>query len=422
MTSWDGSPEGTAFRERLQKTLDEFLDEMGERVAPLGPDAADLLEEARRCVSGGKRFRAAFCWWGYRAVSPEVADEDALLRACAALEVLHASALVHDDYMDASDTRRGRPATHRAFAAAHRSRSWRGDPDQYGASAAILLGDLLLAWSDELLRRCGLPAERVVAALEVFDHCRTEVISGQFLDVSVQARGRADVDAAMTVLRYKSAKYSIERPLHIGATLAGGGPETLRELTAYGLPLGEAFQLRDDLLGVYGDPAATGKPAGDDLVEGKRTVLVALALDGATASDAARLDAALGTPLSDEQVADLRRIIDDSGAHAHVEQVIGELVTLSLAKLDAVLGRRAGAPGAARAGRRRHRPRRLNVPLLRKDEVLSETPEPVGVPLTGFRDTRCAPSSTSGQDTGLRGHQMTAQPTTKTTSVISSSH
>jgi geranylgeranyl diphosphate synthase type I len=117
--------------------------------------------------------------------------------------------------------------------------------------------------------------------------------------------------------------------------LAGGGPETLHELTAYGLPLGEAFQLRDDLLGVYGDPAATGKPAGDDLVEGKRTVLVALALDGASASDAARLDAALGTPLSDEQVADLCRIIDDSGAHAHVEQVIGELVTLSLAKLDA---------------------------------------------------------------------------------------
>jgi geranylgeranyl diphosphate synthase, type I len=335
MSPWDGSPDGATFRERLQKTLDEFLDEMGERLAPLGPDAADLLDEARLCVSGGKRFRAAFCWWGYRAVSPEVADEDALLRACAALEVLHASALVHDDYMDASDTRRGRPATHRAFATAHRSRSWRGDPEQYGASAAILLGDLLLAWSDELLRRCGLSAERVVAALEVFDHCRTEVIGGQFLDVSVQARGRADVESAMTVLRYKSAKYSIERPLHIGATLAGGGPDTLRELTAYGLPLGEAFQLRDDLLGVYGDPAATGKPAGDDLVEGKRTVLVALALDGATATDATRLDAALGTPLSEEQVAGLRRIIDDPGAHAHVEQVIGELVTLSLAKLDA---------------------------------------------------------------------------------------
>ena len=331
MTAWDGA----GFRERLQKVLDEHLDEMTERLAPLGSDAAALLEEARRCVSGGKRFRAAFCWWGYRSVRPDVEDEDALLRACAALEMLHASALVHDDYMDASDTRRGRPATHRAFAAAHREAGWRGDPEQYGASAAILLGDLLLSWSDELLRGCGLPTDRVVAALELFDRCRTEVITGQFLDVSVQARGRADVEAAMTVLRYKSAKYSIERPLHIGAALAGAGPDVLRELTAYGLPLGEAFQLRDDLLGVYGDPATTGKPAGDDLVEGKRTVLVALTLDGASAADAARLDAALGTPLSEDDVADLRRIIDSSGAHAHVEQVIDELVELSLAKLDA---------------------------------------------------------------------------------------
>ncbi len=334
MSSWDGSSEGAAFRERLQKALDEFLDEMAERLAPLGSDAAALLEEARRSVSGGKRFRAAFCWWGYRAVRPEVEDEAGLLRACAALEMLHASALVHDDYMDASDTRRGRPATHRSFTDAHRSQSWRGDPEQYGASAAILLGDLLLSWSDELLRRCGLPAERVAAALEVFDRCRTEVITGQFLDVSVQARGRADVETAMTVLRYKSAKYSIERPLHIGATLAGAGPDLVRELSAYGLPLGEAFQLRDDLLGVYGDPDATGKPAGGDLVEGKRTVLVALALDGAPAAEAARLDAALGTPLDDATVADLRRIIDDSGAHAHVEQVITELVSLSLRRLD----------------------------------------------------------------------------------------
>jgi geranylgeranyl diphosphate synthase type I len=338
MAAWDESGEAswdwTAFRERLQKILDEFLDEMGDRLAPLGADAAALLAEGRQCVSGGKRFRAAFCWWGYRAVRPEVEDEHALLRACAALELLHASALVHDDYMDASDTRRGRPATHRAFAASHRSASWRGDPVQYGASAAILLGDLLLSWSDELLRRCGLDAGRVAAALDVFDRCRTEVITGQFLDVSVQARGRADVDAAMTVLRYKSAKYSVERPLHVGATLAGAAPEELRDLTSYGLPVGEAFQLRDDLLGVYGDPAATGKPAGDDLVEGKRTVLVALALDAAPAADAARLDAALGTALSDEQVAGLRRIIDGSGAHAHVEQVIDELVAVALARLE----------------------------------------------------------------------------------------
>ena len=327
---WDG----TDFRKRIQVVLDEFLDEMAARLAPLGPDADRLLAEARAIVGGGKRFRAAFCYWGYRALAPAPGDDRMLLRAGAALELLHASALVHDDLMDASDTRRGRPATHRGFEAEHRSDGWRGDPEQYGAAAAILLGDLLLSWSEELLRRCGLPLERVAAAMGVFDLCRSEVITGQFLDVSVQARGRADVDAAMTVLRYKSAKYSIERPLHIGAALAGADAQTLDTLSAYGLPLGEAFQLRDDLLGVFGDAATTGKPAGDDLVEGKRTVLVALALDEAPAEDAALLDASLGTPLTPERLARLQQVIDDSGAHAQVEAVISELVAHALDSLD----------------------------------------------------------------------------------------
>ncbi|MGI8524465.1 MAG: polyprenyl synthetase family protein [Nocardioides sp.] len=327
--TWDTA----GFRDRLQTALDAFLDEQATRLAPLGSDAARLLDEARGSVAGGKRFRAAFCYWGHRAVGTPY-DEDALVRACASLELLHASALVHDDYMDASDTRRGRPATHRAFADEHRRDHWRGDPGQYGASAAILLGDLLLSWSDELLRRCGLPLDRVSAALDVFDACRSEVITGQFLDVSVQARGLADVDAAMTVLRYKSAKYSIERPLHIGAALAGAGPEEMTMLSGFGLPLGEAFQLRDDLLGVYGDPAATGKPAGDDLIEGKRTVLVALALDAAPAEDAALLDRSLGSPLPAADIRSLRDIIDHSGAHEQLESVIIELARLARTRLD----------------------------------------------------------------------------------------
>ena len=334
---------GTAFPDRIQAVLDEFLAEQAARLEPLGPDAKALVEEARLAVTGGKRLRAAFCWWGFCAVQPVVPDERALLRACAALELLHASALVHDDFMDASDTRRGRPSTHVSFGAAHREAGWSGDSGQYGAAAAILLGDLLLTWSDELLRRCGFPLEQVVPALEVLDLCRSEVIAGQFLDVSVQARGRADVETAMTVLRYKSAKYSIERPLHIGAALAGAGPELLRQLSDFGLPLGEAFQLRDDQLGVYGDPATTGKPAGDDLVEGKRTVLVALTLDSAPADQARLLDAALGSNLSPDQVEELRRIIAESGARDQVEAVIDELTRLSLAALD-----RADVSDAAR--------------------------------------------------------------------------
>ena len=328
-STWDPSP----FRDEVQRVLDAFLDDQAERLAPLGGDAQRLVAAARDAVAGGKRFRAMFCYWGFRAVrAPRDADEHLqLVRAAAALELLHASALVHDDYMDSSDTRRGRPAAHRAFSAAHREAGWRGNPEQYGAAAAILLGDLLLTWSDELLRTCGLPEAEVLQALGCFDLTRSEVITGQFLDVSVQARGDADVEQSMLVLRYKSAKYSIERPLHVGAALAGAAPPLVARLSAYGLPLGEAFQLRDDLLGVFGDPEVTGKPAGDDLSEGKRTVLVALALAGLPAADAKLLDEALGGPLDGREVAELQRLIERSGAHAEVERRIDELTARSLA-------------------------------------------------------------------------------------------
>src|SRR3954453_8026297 len=242
-TGWDAA----RFRSDIESTLQDFISARGGWLDDLGPDARALVEHARTSVSGGKRFRASFCWGGPQAVATRRGDESALPRACAPLELLHASALVHDDYMDASDVRRGRPATHRAFEELHRERGWSAGREQYGAAAAILLGDLLLSWSDELLRTCGLPAERVIDALGYFDLTRSEVVTGQFLDVSAQARGAADVETAMTVVRYKSAKYSIERPLHIGAALAGAWSEQIDQLSRFGLPLGEAFQLRDDL-------------------------------------------------------------------------------------------------------------------------------------------------------------------------------
>jgi geranylgeranyl diphosphate synthase type I len=331
---WD--PAG--FRDRVQEVLDAFVAEQARRLEPLGEDAGRLVQAARESVTGGKRFRAMFCYWGYRAVRGRLTgarEEEALVRAAASLELLHASALVHDDVMDASDTRRGRPATHRAFEAGHRGLGWRGDPAQYGVAAAILLGDLLLSWADELLRECGLPDSLVHDALGYFDTTRSEVIVGQFLDVSVQARGRASVEESMQVLMYKSAKYSVERPLHLGAALAGGPEEVLTALTGYGIPLGQAFQLRDDLLGVFGDPGVTGKPAGDDLSEGKRTVLIALALAAARPDQARRLDGQLGRPLAAEEVAELQRVIDASGAPRDVERRITELTTRSLAALDA---------------------------------------------------------------------------------------
>jgi geranylgeranyl diphosphate synthase type I len=347
--AWDA----TAFRAAVSATLEEFVDGQAERLSDLGGDATRLVDAARVAVDGGKRLRAAFCYWGFRSVPERTPDgtphgtngglgggidgeydEQHLLRAAASLELLHASALVHDDLMDASDVRRGRPATHRDFEARHRQEGWGGGPEEYGAAAAILLGDLLLSWADELLRTSGFGAGRVLDALGYLDLTRAEVIAGQFLDVSVQARRASDVAAAMKVLRYKSAKYSVERPLHIGAALAGATPETVAALTDFGLPLGEAFQLRDDMLGVFGDPAVTGKPAGDDLVEGKRTVLVALTLEHASADDARRLDAGLGTPLTQDEVAELRSIIELSGAHARVEAMIDDLTARCLGALE----------------------------------------------------------------------------------------
>lgn len=325
---WD--PE--TFRAGIEHCVQDFINSQAAWLDELGEDAQRLIEHARVAVSGGKRFRASFCWWGHLAIA-EPADAEALLRACSALELLHASALVHDDYMDASDVRRGRPATHRAFESLHLERGWNASAAQYGASAAILLGDLLLSWSDEMLRTCGLPADRVLDALSYFDLTRSEVVAGQFLDVSAQARGTTDVEVAMQVVRYKSAKYSIERPLHVGAALAGATPAVIEALTRFGLPLGEAFQLRDDLLGVFGDPAVTGKPAGDDLSEGKRTVLIALALDRLPPAEREHLDRTLGTSLTPVEVAELQALIRSSGADEQVEEMITGLTERALEAL-----------------------------------------------------------------------------------------
>lgn len=322
----------------MQATLEDWVRTKRDRYAGLGDDALALVDAAAEALRGGKRLRAAFCVWGHLAIGePQLpGDLDALVRAASSLEVLQASALVHDDVMDGSDTRRGRPSAHRAFEARHLSSGWPSSAARYGEAAAILLGDLLLSWADEMLRTSGMSdAEGQLAdALAQLDDTRNEVALGQFLDVSVQARGRATQEEAMRVVRWKSAQYSVVRPLRIGAALAGASPEVHEALSRYGVPLGEAFQLRDDLLGVYGDPSVTGKPAGDDLVEGKRTLLVALALESAPALEATRLDQALGMPLSPADVDELRGIVDRSGAREEVERRIATLAAQAADALD----------------------------------------------------------------------------------------
>jgi geranylgeranyl diphosphate synthase type I len=318
---------------RVNKALGAFLDRQGPPLEAVSEDLEPAVHAIRDFVlDGGKRLRPAFAYWGWRGAGGD--DGDTIVATVASLELLHACALIHDDVMDGSDTRRGQPAVHRRFAAVHRGERWHGSPDGFGLSAAILLGDMCLVWADCMLHSAGMPDDAVLRARRVLDEMRVELMAGQYLDVLEQARGAASVEAALRVARFKSAKYTVERPLHLGAALADAPVSLTDTYSAYGLPLGEAFQLRDDVLGVFGDPSVTGKPAGDDLREGKRTVLVATALERATPAQTAVVNRLLGDPRLDLAGVDrLREVIVETGALDSVEQLISRLTAQALAAL-----------------------------------------------------------------------------------------
>lgn len=322
-------------RQRIDKALTDFLANQRSWMAGVDDALAPVAETIEAFVlRGGKRLRPAFAYWGYRGAGG--IDSDQAVATLAALEFVQASALIHDDLMDRSDTRRGEPAVHRRFATRHRDAGWGGDADGFGDAAAILLGDLCLVWSDELLHGAGLDPRTVARARPVFDEMRTEVTVGQYLDVLTQATGDTSLERAGKIARYKSAKYTVERPLLLGAALAEASADVRTAYSAYGLPLGEAFQLRDDVLGVFGDPGQTGKPAGDDLREGKRTYLVAAAVEATDDAGRELLIRRLGDPGLDEVgIAQLQELITASGALARTEQRIITLTDTALAALAA---------------------------------------------------------------------------------------
>jgi geranylgeranyl diphosphate synthase type I len=339
VTSPWGSPlDVEDLRARVHKALDDFLARQGDTLERVSPECAPLTESIADLVRGGKRLRPAFCYWGWRGAGGP--DCEPIVHAAAAMELFQAAALIHDDVMDGSDTRRGMPSVHRRFAARHAAAGWAGDGERFGLAGAVLTGDLCLVWSGELFAASGLDPQRLTAARAPFDRMRTELMAGQYLDMLEQAlagdRPEQAVERARRVIRYKSAKYTILEPLRIGGTLAGAGPGLLATYRAYGLQLGEAFQLRDDVLGVFGDPCETGKPAGDDLREGKRTVLVAETLRAADAGQRALVQRLLGRPdLDAAGVDELREVIRATGALTAVERLIAQLVQRARAALAA---------------------------------------------------------------------------------------
>jgi geranylgeranyl diphosphate synthase type I len=322
--------DATDLRARVQAAVDAEISAQSLVLSEIGDDLTPLVEAIGDLLQGGKRLRATFLYWGYRAGGGP--DSDAVIRAATAMEFFQAAALLHDDVMDDSDTRRGMPAAHRRLADEHAAAGWTGSGDRYGLAGAILAGNLCLTWTDELFAASGLTTAELTRARPVFDRMRTQLMGGQFLDVLESVRGWGDlgtnqrIDSARRVIRYKSAKYTIEHPLLIGASAADVSGPDQAALSSYGLDLGEAFQLRDDMLGVFGDPAQTGKPAGDDLREGKRTVLVALTLDHADPAVISLFEKLLGVEDLDETgVDELRAAITASGALERAEDMIQDL-------------------------------------------------------------------------------------------------
>jgi geranylgeranyl diphosphate synthase type I len=296
------------------------------RWASIDPDLQEPLDSLRRLVlAGGKRLRPAFCFWAYVGLGGDP-DDDTIIDAGAALELFHAGAVIHDDVIDGSDRRHGIASIHAKFAEKHDEAGWRADGPRFGEGVAILLGDLACVYADTLL------PERSSEVRELFNQLRLEVNVGQYLDLLGTVQGGTSADTARRICQYKAAKYTVERPLHLGAALAAPGRlgEMMAPLTEYGLPLGEAFQLKDDLLGVFGDVRLTGKPVGEDLREGKLTLLYAFARRAAVGAAADLLTDRFGAAdLTPSEVGEMQAVFEETGARAQVEATIEALVERS---------------------------------------------------------------------------------------------
>ncbi|SDQ18943.1 polyprenyl synthetase family protein [Microbacterium sp. cf332] len=314
----------------VSQRLESFAAARRAEVIGLGTEAVDFVERALAAVAGGKRLRARFLTAGHAAAGGPETTAD-IAGVAASLELFHAAALVHDDLVDNSDTRRGRPASHRAIEAHHRSSGWLGDADAFGRAGGILLGDLLIAWSDDMLEDAIEASPHASDVRRQYAGMRRDVTVGQYLDVAEEAAWSTAPDSehaqrALRVASYKSARYSVQQPLLIGAALGGATVAQRDALGRFGHAVGMAFQLRDDILGVFGDASVTGKPSGDDLREGKRTVLIAYARESSDSAARAELDAALGDRgLDDVSITRLQHAITASGAVERLEREIDRL-------------------------------------------------------------------------------------------------
>jgi geranylgeranyl diphosphate synthase, type I len=326
------------FRDKLDRVLAAWLAEKcDEAVAAGSPETLELIDGVGLLATqGGKRLRPALVYYTYRACGG-TSDEESLPLALAT-ELLHTYLLIHDDIMDHAETRRGLPAAHVRFRDEHQAHHLHGDPVDYGQSVAILLGDLAQSWAVDLATGVAVGSGSRELARCFAAMCQ-EVIGGQFLELLVAQRRTATEEELLRVLRLKSGRYTAERPIQLGALLAGAPVDMLAPLSRYGTAVGEAFQLQDDLLGMFGDPGVTGKPVDADLREGKFTFLIHHALAAATPEQRQTLEAALGNPAATgRQIEDAVRVLEETGAHTAVSAMVGERLRDARAALAELSG------------------------------------------------------------------------------------
>src|SRR3954451_18198862 len=316
--------------DQVEARLQRLLDGERERWSQVDADLAAPVDTlAELVLGGGKRLRPAFCYWGFVGAGGDP-DDPRIIDAGAAFELLQAFAVIHDDVMDGSLSRRGARTAHLRYADRHEEGGWRGEPRRFGEGVAILIGNLAHVLADQLVD------EAAGGPLAVWDELRLELNLGQYLDMVGTARRDTQLDRAHLVARYKSGKYNVERPLHVGAALAGRYDELAAQLSAYGDPVGEAFQLRDDLLDVFGDEARTGKGVGEDLREGKPTPLLAAPVARCPADQRPLLERVGSPDLTVDEVLAMRDLMEEVGARAQIEAAIEQLVARAVAALDGV--------------------------------------------------------------------------------------
>ncbi len=314
------------FKSQIDPFLNAYFEEKLREASSIDPEVVVLVEEIRRFVqNGGKKIRPAFTYAGYVACGGR--SHDAILYASSAIEMMHGFALIHDDIIDKADLRRDNPSVHRVFEDFHKKRNFTGSPEDFGLAAAILAGDLALSFADELLNDAPFPAERIRRAKNYFDLNKKQVILGEYLDVLAPVRKQISEADVLKILEYKTAKYTIERPMHIGAILAGAEEDILQGFSSYAVPLGQAFQIQDDILGTFSTEEIIGKPVDSDIKEGKKTLLVVKTYEFCDKKDKKLLNSVLGNKHAQPgDINRVRSIMRSCGALQYTQELAARLI------------------------------------------------------------------------------------------------